>query len=262
MIVAADIEPLSALPSFDHTASWNGAREEYKPASELAELLVERHEDWAEEDLEPEQGEHNEVIVTPEAWERVKCEKGRELAALVKEGALQGRGKAKSLHVQAGSFYDWVELPAPVLPEWAREYDVRPDGETGAVRALRRRGEDARSAYRRGPTAPVVHLPDVRMDFGEPSEIDKLVTVHKERLRAGIDEHWAKLCAVQQVALEVAQEFDGEDPALPEMRHVLDHCEEKLKELYQETQRYTGPFDLAEPAEDEVAWVRQLVEAD
>ena len=70
-----------------------------------------------------------------------------------------------------------------------------------------------------------------------------------------------KLCAVEQVALEVAQEFGGEDPALPEMRHVLDHCEEKLKELHQETQRYTGRFDLREPVEDEVAWVRQLVEA-
>ena len=42
---------------------------------------------------------------------------------------------------------------------------------------------------------------------------------------------------------------------------MLDHCEEKLKELHQETQRYTGPFDLREPVEDEVAWVRQLVEA-
>lgn len=30
----------------------------------------------------------------------------------------------------------------------------------------------------------------------------------------------------------------------------------------QETQRYTGPFDLAEPHDDEVVWVRQLVEAD
>ena len=71
-----------------------------------------------------------------------------------------------------------------------------------------------------------------------------------------------KLFAIQQVALEVAQEFGGEDPALPEMRHVLDHSEEKLKELHQETQRYTGPFDLAEPGDDEVAWVRQLVEVD
>jgi DNA modification methylase len=43
---------------------------------------------------------------------------------------------------------------------------------------------------------------------------------------------------------------------------VLDLCEEKLKELHQETQRYTGPFDLREPGDDEVAWVRQLVEAD
>ena len=46
------------------------------------------------------------------------------------------------------------------------------------------------------------------------------------------------------------------------MRHLLDHCEERLKELHQETQRYTRPFDLRGPGEDEVVWVRQLAEAD
>ena len=135
------------------------------------------------------------------------------------------------------------------------------DADGLGARVRRPSRERARQAYRQGPTAPVVHLADLDIDFGEPSEIDKLVTVHKEQLKAGIDEHWAKHSAVEQVALEVAQEFGGEDPALPEMRHVLDHCDEKLEELHQETQRYTGPFELREPLEDEVAWVRQLVEA-
>ncbi len=69
---------------------------------------------------------------------------------------------------------------------------------------------------------------------------------------------WARWVDAEEKLLE----FGGEDPALPEMRHVLDHCEEKLKELHQETQRYSGPFELAEPVEDEVAWVQQLVEAE
>ncbi len=44
------------------------------------------------------------------------------------------------------------------------------------------------------------------------------------------------------------------------MRHVLDHCEEKLKELHQETQRYSGPFDLPEAGEDEVTSMLEVVE--
>ncbi len=33
-----------------------------------------------------------------------------------------------------------------------------------------------------------------------------------------------------------------------------------LEELQSETERYTGPFELPEPGEGEVAWVRETVE--
>ena len=238
------------------------AREEYKPVAELAELLVERHEDWAEADLEPDQGDnpHDEVIVTPGAWERVRLEKEREMAALVKEGGLQGRGRAKGLQLQVGSFYNWLGEPAPVKPEWAREYVIVPDEQTSDARWHRSQRQRAQEAYQSGPTAPVVHLPDLELDFGEPSKIDELVETHRKLLHAGVEEQWRKLGAVNLVVAEVAADFGGEDPALPEMRHVLEHCEEKLLELRQETQRYTGPFELQAAREEDLALVRGIVE--
>ena len=30
-------------------------------------------------------------------------------------------------------------------------------------------------------------------------------------------------------------------------------------DLHKETQRYTGPFELAEPDEEELAWVREIM---
>ena len=238
------------------------AREELKPASQLAGLLVERHEDWGKADFEPDQGDdpHDEVIVKPEAWERVKKEKERELAALVKEGTLQGQGRGKALRIQAGSFYDRLEEPVPVRPEWAKEYEVLPDDQASDVRSRRYWRDEARLAYGRGPTAPVVHLADLDIDFGEPSEIDKIVVTYRETLRDGVEEHWGNLGAVAQVISEVALEFDGEDPALPELRSMLDHITEKLAGLHEDAQRYVGPFELPEATEDEVAWVRRIVE--
>ena len=44
------------------------------------------------------------------------------------------------------------------------------------------------------------------------------------------------------------------------IRDVLDCSREKLGELRGETERYTGPFELPEPGDGEVAWVRELVE--
>ncbi len=65
---------------------------------------------------------------------------------------------------------------------------------------------------------------------------------------------------MNEVAAEAAQEFDGEDPAVPEMRQVLDHCKEKLESLHEDAQRYTGPFELPSPTEEELTMVREIVE--
>ena len=47
---------------------------------------------------------------------------------------------------------------------------------------------------------------------------------------------------------------------LPVLRHVLDHSREKLEGLHGETERYSGPFELPEPDDEEVALVREIAE--
>ena len=84
--------------------------------------------------------------------------------------------------------------------------------------------------------------------------------VHKKLLQSGVAEQWRQLGAVDQNIEAVAVEFGGEDPAIPELRHVLTHSREKLTDLHKETQRYTGPFELVEPDEEELAWVREIME--
>ena len=84
------------------------AREEYKPAAELAELLVERHEGWTEEDLAPDQGDdpHDDVIVSPKSWARVQQEKKREIAALVRKGRFHGNGEVACEHDSIAPLYN------------------------------------------------------------------------------------------------------------------------------------------------------------
>ena len=83
----------------------------------------------------------------------------------------------------------------------------------------------------------------------------------KTRPKWTLSRRYELLAALPDQNIEaVAVEFDGEDPAIPELRHVLTHSHEKLIDLHEETQRYTGPFELVEPDEEELAWVREIME--
>jgi hypothetical protein len=200
--------------------------------------------------------------VRPEAWERVKHEKERELARLVAEGALPGQGRGKRLKVQAGAFYDRLGEPVPVYPEWTHEFDVMPDG---AADLAERKGRWllVRDAYRFGPTKPVVALPaDLAARLEEEEDtpaslVNETVAVLKDRLRECVTELWRELRAVELVVDEVGEEF-GEDAALPELREMLDDTHDRLEKLHREAERFTGPFQLSEPDGEGVARTRRL----
>jgi len=131
------------------------AREEYLPVDEAAELLTARHDGFTDDDLEPEQDPeqdaHYEPIVRPEAWQRVKAEKARELARLVKDGALAGKGRGCKLAVQKGPYYDRLGERVPVTPEWALAYEVVPDERADDVAWQRSLRAQAREAFENGP---------------------------------------------------------------------------------------------------------------
>ncbi|MDZ4279016.1 MAG: hypothetical protein U1B78_07745, partial [Dehalococcoidia bacterium] len=245
----------------DYREKERGARAEYLPVAQLAYELTERHDGFTEEDLDPESA-HDDAIVRPEAWERVRAEKAKEIARLVASGTLKGRGRGKALRVEAGSFYDWLGEPAPVGPAWAAAYEVVPDGEAERAAQHRFRREEAHTAYRKGPTRLVLHLPGVTDEPESRSEMDELVAAHRETFKEGILAVWQQAEAVERVVTEVAREFEGEDPALPAVRHVLEHCREELRELHEDAGRYSGPFEFGEPDEEQLDNVRRLVSED
>ncbi len=59
---------------------------------------------------------------------------------------------------------------------------------------------------------------------------------------------------------EVAEEFGGEDPALPDTRDLIDGTARRLAEAREEAERYTGPVAWGEPDAALVDKVRALVE--
>ncbi len=240
-------------------------REEYRPIGELASILTEHHDGFTEADLMPAEDGHDEhIVVAPEAWARVQKEKERELAALVKEGALPGQGRGKALKVQAGAFYDRLGEPAPVYPEWARWYEVVPDDQAEDAQRRRRFLERAVEAYRRGPRVLIPHLTGLgqseEFQVTDPSTIDELAQALKETLQEGVLARWRELRAAEVVVEEVAREFDGEDPCVPVLRHEIDRCRSNLEGLHRDLQDYVPPFALEEPGEEQLAAVRELVE--
>jgi hypothetical protein len=88
------------------------------------------------------------------------------------------------------------------------------------------------------------------------NEIAEALATH---LREGIQLRWRELLAVEQVLEEVAAQFDGEDPALPQDRQAIVEGKEQLKDLHEQAQKYTGPFDLPGPDEAELRLLREAV---
>jgi hypothetical protein len=236
------------------------AREEMVPVSELAELLVEDHEGWAEDDLEPQEGEE-QPLVKPEAWERVCREKDREVAGLVEQGVLVGGKKGRRLTVQAGSFYDWRGRPVPVTPEWGWEFEVLPDEQADEVRRLQEARRRSREECERAPLSLVLDLPRQKgrrsgKDSHKREEIAEAVSGH---LRDGIKLRWRELQSIEAVLEEVAAEFDGEEPVRPWEREALDDGKKRLEELHRSVQTWVGPFKLPGPDEKETEQVRECI---
>lgn len=237
------------------------ARAEMAPVGEMAEILVERHDGWSDEDLIPaEDGE--EPLVSNAAWERVLKDKKVHLARLVDEGALAGERQGRRVMVNVGSFYDWMGECVPVFADWGLEFEVRPDAEADEVERLRQARRRARAALIHGPCEYVLdplrekgtsdqEIPKVERSWGD--EIAKALSA---RIREDTRVRWQELLAAERVIEEAAAEFDGEDPALPNVRRALQQVRRRLEELVPEIQERLGPVDLEEGTEEMLVGLR------
>jgi hypothetical protein len=244
----------------DHERRLKAAREEMVPVSELAELLAEDHDRWAEDDLEPQEGEE-EPLVKPEAWERVCKGKERELAGLVEQGVLVGGKQRRRPTVQAGSFYDWLGKPVPVLPEWGWEFEVLADEQAEEVRRLQEARRRTQEECQRAPLSLVLDWPHrkTRRPGKASPKGEEIAEAVGARLRDGIKLRWRELRSIQLVLEEVAGEFDGEAPTRPWEREALDDAKKRLEELHRAVQGQVGPFKLPGPDEREMEQIRECI---
>lgn len=248
----------------EHRRLVERARSEMLPARELAEILTERCDSWTEADMVASSDEEAE-LVSYEAWERVRATKEKEIARLVEEGVLEGKRTRRRVVVNAGSFYDWLGEPVPVSPKWGLEFEVFPDKQADTVRRLQKERQAAREALSGAPSdsalEPVFRrfCADHRWSRETPSWGDQVADALSGSLRDGIEECWRSLGAIEVVTGEIAVEFDGEDPLLPDVRGILDDVRKELEELHPQVQAYVGEFALPEPDEDAMAVVRKIV---
>ena len=225
------------------------ARMDPMPVDELAELL--------------EDESRNREAVDVEELERLRQDKAGELAALVDQGILVGGEEDGRRYVQAGSYYDWVREPVPMHPAWAREYEVLPDDEAEQVKDLREGRLTMRLGVGDGPmqqTAQLLGIEERLAELAEPTPRDDLLELHTSLFRAGMAECWRRLGAVELVVEEVRQELDGEDPLAPVLRELVEESRQTL-ELCRRAERFSGPLELEEPREEDLAWVYGLMGA-
>jgi hypothetical protein len=250
-----------AVTESDYREREQEARREMIPVVDAATVVAEVYDGWDDADLEED--EDGVRVATDEAWYRLRDEKAAELAKLVAAGKLKGSGKGKRTKVECGAFYDWLGEPVPVVPDLGMAFDVRPDTEAALVRRRCRDHEFMQkilSRYGAEFDLPLdmerpISLEPPREEFSE--EIARALAV---RLRSGITECWRQLRAVEMKVDELTAEFDGEDVLKPDIRERLESSLASLRELHEQVQRYTGPFELPEPDDELRAMVGRIVD--
>ena len=92
-----------------------------------------------------------------------------------------------------------------------------------------------------------------------PGTRNTLTAALIERLRTGIKCQGQEIRAVEILTAEVAAEFDGEDPMMPELRAVFDQAKAELTGIAETLARFGIESDLPEPDEDVLDRVRLVV---
>lgn len=81
-----------------------------------------------------------------------------------------------------------------------------------------------------------------------------------DQLRTGVSLRAQELEALDVVLREVAERFDGEDPIKPAARELIEATRDHLETLIEDVDRYLGGLDRGEPSEEQIAFLRRLIE--
>jgi hypothetical protein len=128
-------------------------------------------------------------------------------------------------------------------PEWGLHYEVLADSNAEEVKRRAEARAHAIEAVHKAPLAGI--MDDYHMDE-EPGIGDKVRAALIERLKGGLLQYWAEMLAIEEFLVEAAETFDGEDPAIPEVRAILDWMRPELEQLHA-TLRDLHRVDVALP---------------
>jgi hypothetical protein len=238
------------------------AREKLVPVREVASWEADEFDGWQPDELVAVpswrgDGSHDEVP-SDEAWERMAARKEAMLKDLMAQGTLEGVQTDEGMCIRLGGYYDWKGQEAPVLPEFADSFDIRPDGEAADVDRWR----VERAALQRHLVATNAdELPPLEDVIARTSSWCKQKKALKKSIRESIRSCWAEIEAIQTIIQETREEFDGEDPACPELRKLLDDTTKQLEELHEESKKLVGDYRLPKPRDEQKSLMRELVDS-
>jgi hypothetical protein len=130
-------------------------------------------------------------------------------------------------------------------PEWGLRFEPWPDSKAAEVKRLREERADVMKTVQKAPWGGlVVESSDEKPGFG-----DRARTALINRLKDGCIDRYSEMLAIEAFLTEAAEAFDGEDPAIPEVRAILDWMRPELEELHA-TLRDRYRVDVALPELD------------
>ena len=231
------------------------------PVHDLVEIAVEYYSGWSDADCREDAGER---VLSAEAWTRACSETERDLIELFRVGTLEGADLDTGVHISAGSFYDWLGEPIPVLSESGCPYEVVPDRQAKDIALKQHARRLVEELFTTAPGRGELPLelegpwPDVASAETAHALLERMDIL---ALRDGIQRRWRELRCLEIVLAELAaKELNGEDPLPVETRKVLRQVRRHLSALHEEVQSYCGDFALPNPATEDLALCQKLME--
>ena len=242
----------------DYRARQRAEGDIFKNVRELAEWLADACEELGEGNLVADTNA-DAAVIKHGALKRVVEVKEREIRLAAEQGKLKTKLRGHRLFVEQRSFFAWCGLEVPFYPEFATEYEVRPDAAASEVASSRAARIEIFKDLERYTGVfgghPLLEADD------RIGDIAGMIDALHERLRAEMQQRWRELRAVEIVAAELALEFDGEDPLRPIHRADLDEAKTILQGMQEPLGLCLGgTIMLPEPDEDSVEETRSLLE--
>lgn len=140
-------------------------------------------------------------------------------------------------------------------PEWGLRFQPLPDSQAAEVRRIREERADIMKTVQKAPWGGFVDEPSDE----EPGFGDRLRNALIDRLKDGWIDRYYEMLAIESFLVEAAEHFGGEDPAIPEVRAILDWMRPELEEIHDALRdRYRMDVALPELDPERLAVIKKV----